>query len=115
MMQDYPKLLQREAPGAAVGFTTFERFVAFSPAKNALDAARAASQKGEPPGAAGSCEHEVYGMHATRVGLAEKGVSPTTRDVSGLAGLYGGPRVVLAPRFALTQADVEAKVASGSL
>jgi len=115
MMQDYPKLLQREAPGAAVGFTTFERFIAFSPAKNALDAARDASQKGEPPGAAGSCEYEVYAAHATRLGLAEKGVSSTTRDVSGLAGLYGGPRVVLAPSFALTQADVEARVLDGAL
>ena len=35
--------------------------------------------------------------------------------MSGLTGLYGGPRVVLLPSFALTQADVEAKVSSDSL
>lgn len=115
MMQDYPKLLRREVSGASVGFTTFERFVAFSPAKNDLEAARGASKSGEPPGAAGSCEYEVYGLHASRLGLADKGVYKTTRDVSGLMGLYGGPRVVLLPSFALTQADVEAKVSKGAL
>ena len=114
-MQDYPKLLRREVSSAKVGFTTFERFVAFSPAKNDLEAARSASKQGEPPGAAGSCEYEVYAAHASRLGLAEKGVYSKTRDVSGLTGLYGGPRVVLLPSFALTQADVEAKVSSNSL
>jgi hypothetical protein len=49
------------------------------------------------------------------LGLAEKGVYKKTRDVSGLTGLYGGPRVVLLPSFALTQADVSSKVSAGSL
>eukprot|EP00629_Pelagomonadales_sp_RCC1024_P014903 CAMPEP_0119277948 /NCGR_PEP_ID=MMETSP1329-20130426/18185_1 /TAXON_ID=114041 /ORGANISM="Genus nov. species nov., Strain RCC1024" /LENGTH=667 /DNA_ID=CAMNT_0007278443 /DNA_START=72 /DNA_END=2072 /DNA_ORIENTATION=+ len=112
MMQDYPKLLRREAPGAKVGFTAFERFVAFSPAKNALDAARASAAKGEPPGAAGSTEYEVYAAHATRAGLATAGVaaSGATVEASGLGGLYGGPKVVLLPSFALTQADVAGKL-----
>ncbi|CAH0374653.1 unnamed protein product [Pelagomonas calceolata] len=115
MMQDYPKLLRREVSSAKVGFTTFERFVAFSPAKNDLEAARSASKQGEPPGAAGSCEYEVYAAHASRLGLAEKGVYKKTRDVSGLTGLYGGPRIVLLPSFALTQADVSSKVSANSL
>ena len=79
-----------------------------------LEAARSASKQGEPPGAAGSCEYEVYAAHASRLGLAEKGVYKKTRDVSGLTGLYGGPRVVLLPSFALTQADVS-KVSANSL
>ena len=115
MMQDYPKLLRREVPGAKVGFTTFERWVAFSPAKNALDAARASSAKGEPAGAAGSAEFEVYAAHATRLGLATAGEVAATRTLSGVAGLFGGPKVVLLPSFALTQADVDAKVTPGSL
>merc|ERR1711924_55491 len=44
-----------------------------------------------------------------------KGVYSKTRDVSGLTGLYGGPRVVLLPSFALTQADVSSKVSAGGL
>ena len=115
MMQDYPKLLRREVPGAKVGFTTFERWVAFSPAKNALDAARASSAKGEPAGAAGSAEFEVYAAHATRLGLATAGEVAATRTLSGVAGLFGGPKVVLLPSFALTQADVDAKVKAGAL
>ena len=35
--------------------------------------------------------------------------------MSGLTGLYGGPRVVLLPSFALTQADVSSKVSANSL
>jgi len=117
MMQDLPKLLKREVPGAKVGFTTFERWCAFSPAKNDLAAARASFAAGEPPGAAGSAEFEYYAAHATRLGLAAKGehVSKKTRELSGVGGLFGGPRVVLAPSFALTRAEVEAKVVPGGL
>ena len=115
MMQDYPKLLRREVPGAKVGFTTFERWVAFSPAKNDLAAARASSDKGEPPGAAASAEFEVFGAHATRLGLAAQGAVAETRTLSGVAGLYGGPKVVLLPSFALVQADVTKKVRAGGL
>ncbi|KAH8064820.1 UTP-glucose-1-phosphate uridylyltransferase [Aureococcus anophagefferens] len=87
MMQDYPKLLRREVPGA----------------------------KGEPAGAAGSAEFEVYAAHATRLGLATAGEVAATRTLSGVAGLFGGPKVVLLPSFALTQADVDAKVKADSL
>ena len=56
MMQDLPKLLSSELGGSArVGFTTMERWLSFSPAKNAPDAAALSAQAGAPPGKTSCC------------------------------------------------------------
>ena len=77
---DYPKLLRREVSSAKVGFTTFRALRGlFARRRTNREAARSASKQGEPPGAVGSCEYEVHAAHASRLGLAEKGVYKKTR------------------------------------
>jgi len=111
MMQDYPKLLSRAVPEAKVGFTAFDRWLAFSPAKNNLQAARDLAAAGEPAGSAGSCEFDYYKSHAKRVGLGgDDDDESSTKAVGGVDGLYAGPTVVFKPSFALTQADLDAKI-----
>ena len=57
MMQDIPKLFQKEVPDVKIGFTNFDRWLTFSPAKNALDAGQAAVQAGSnAPGTMSSAE-----------------------------------------------------------
>ena len=56
-----------------------------------------------------SAEFDVFAAHHAR--LFGDGVpSDFSLTLSEVSRLYGGPRVVLAPSFALTQADVRAKV-----
>ena len=74
MMQDYPRLL---APGARVGFTQLDRWIAFSPAKNnANDAAKKAAAGG-PPESASSCEADMYSANAR---LLAKAGAPILRS-----------------------------------
>jgi UDP-sugar pyrophosphorylase len=64
MMQDVPKLFQKELGNKAlenVGFTSFERWFTFSPAKNALEAGQADVAAGSSaPGTMSSSESDVY-------------------------------------------------------
>ncbi|KAJ8604892.1 hypothetical protein CTAYLR_004303 [Chrysophaeum taylorii] len=106
MMQDFPKLLTRMVPEALVGFTSFERWVAFSPAKNNLESARDMARKGEPAGSAASAEFDVYRAHARKARQTDEG----TRVLGGVENLYGGPRVVLKPSFSIVREDVLSKI-----
>ena len=111
MMQDYPKLLRREVPTATVGFTTFERWLAFSPAKNNLDAARTLADNDEPPSSASSTEFDFYKAHAVRGGLRDPDVA-SVRTLGGVKNLFQGPNVVFQPSFAMTQRDLREKIKS---
>lgn len=111
MMQDFPKLLVREVPKAKVGFTSFERWVAFSPAKNDLSTARSAAKSGEPAGSAGSCEFDFYHYHFRRTVENDK-ASTKTQTLGGVVDIYDGPKIVFKPSFAITQKDVDEKVSS---
>ena len=71
MMQDYPKLLRREVSSAKVGFTTFERFVAFSPAKNDLEAAISRVEARRAAGRGG--ELRIRGLRGARVETGPRG------------------------------------------
>lgn len=106
MMQDYPKLLKRELPNAKVGFTSFERWLAFSPAKNNLGAARALASAGEPAGSAGSCEFDLYASHVRKLGWE---IEPLVA-FGGVRSLFAGPKVVFKPSFAITAKDIASKV-----
>ena len=66
MMQDLPKLMAKELGNSAnVGFTTMERWLTFSPAKNAPDAGAASAAKGSPPGSPASSEADFYAAFRT--------------------------------------------------
>ena len=125
MMQDFPKLLAKELDAPKIGFTTFERWLSFSPAKNALDAGKDLCAKGDPPSTASSAEFDVYAMHARRLaassGAAVEGAlarddrAPNADGDEEYAGVTLAPtaRVVLKPSFAVTAAEIAAKVPGG--
>ena len=125
MMQDLPKLLAKELGAPKIGFTTFERWLSFSPAKNALDAGKDLCAKGDPPSTASSAEFDVYAMHARRLaassGAAVEGAltrderAPNADGDEEYAGVTLAPtaRVVLKPSFAVTAAEIAAKVPGG--
>ncbi|CAN0433177.1 unnamed protein product, partial [Hapterophycus canaliculatus] len=50
-----------------IGFTSFDKWLTFSPAKNDLESAAAAAADGVPPGTASSAESEFYAQAARRL------------------------------------------------
>lgn len=107
MMQDLPKLF---ADGEKVGVTVFQREWCFSACKNNLvDAADKVAKNG-PPESASSAENDFYlaGRERLRAAGAEV-VDGPVRSIRGIP-ISTGPRVVLRPGFALTRADVRARV-----
>jgi len=114
-MQDLPKLLAKELGNAAnVGFTTMERWLTFSPAKNDPESGAASSKKGSPPGTPGSAEADVYRAHAKT--LREVcGMDVEAPQVQTFAGIPVAlmPAVALSPDFAVTSSELRHKVRGG--
>jgi UDP-sugar pyrophosphorylase len=118
MMQDFPKLLAKEVGGEArIGFTSFEKWLSFSPAKNSLDAGAKGIASGVPPATASSAEMEFYQSHALKL---EKALGPNARLEQGetqvVAGipLQTGPRLVLSPALAVTTQELQEKLGRGA-
>ena len=84
MMQDLPKLFQKELGATAnVGFTTYERWFTFSPAKNALEAGIEAVQGGSTaPGTMSSAESDLYIQNQRKLQACLLYTSPSPRDLS---------------------------------
>ena len=68
MMQDYPKLLQSTGE---VGFTMYETWYCFSPAKNNTNDAAALFNKGVPTYGAAEAEFNFYNWTNKMLALAE--------------------------------------------
>jgi UDP-sugar pyrophosphorylase len=120
MMQDIPKLFQKEMQDTAnIGFTTFDRWFTFSPAKNALDAGVDAVKGGNSsPGTMSSAESDKYIQNQRKLKLA--GMDLKVSSVEDLVPVGGipvtpGPRVYLSPSFAITQEEIVAKVSGGKI
>lgn len=118
MMQDIPKLFQKEMGlKANIGFTMFDRWFTFSPAKNALDAGQEAVAKGgwqAAPGTMSSAESDKYIQNQRKlfhVG-AKVDVTNPPEDLVLFAGIpvTPGPRIVLCPAFGITQQEYREKV-----
>ena len=105
MMQDYPKLL---GEGAKVGYTSFERWVAFSPLKNNIVDAALKVKDGLDAGSASTAESDFF--HFTAKRLLESGSkiefseSPSV-NFSGISVPTNFPHIVLHPGFVLTSKD----------
>ncbi len=109
MMQDYPRLLA--GSDAKVGFTQLERFICFSAVKNSAEEALAKLKATGFAESAASGEADVYATN--RLLLALAGVQVRTAGGKSTAWL-GIPvpnlaRVVLAPSFAATVAELRAR------
>jgi UDP-sugar pyrophosphorylase len=115
MMQDIPKLFQKEmGADAKIGFTMFDRWFTFSPAKNALDAGQDAVKAGSTaPGTMSSAESDLYVQNQRK--LAHVGVDvPVTADadcvlVAGIP-VTPGPRIVLDPSFGISPTEMAEKI-----
>jgi UDP-sugar pyrophosphorylase len=115
MMQDIPKLFQKEMGGdAKIGFTLFDRWFTFSPAKNALDAGQEAVAKGSlAPGTMSSAESDKYIQNQRKLKFCGANVPVTTdEDLVMVAGIpvTPGPRIILCPAFGISQEEYVQKV-----
>lgn len=115
MMQDIPKLFQKEMGSEAnIGFTMFDRWFTFSPAKNALEAGVEAAQKGSTaPGTMSSAESDKYIQNQRKLKFAGADIDVTTdADLVLVAGIpvTEGPRILLCPSFGITQEEIVAKI-----
>jgi len=117
MMQDIPKLFQKElgAAQANIGFTQFDRWLTFSPAKNALSAGQAAVKGGNTaPGTLSSAESDLYVQNQRKLKHAGANLEAATHvSVAGIP-VTPGPRVVLGPAFGIVQKDYDDKILDGS-
>mmetsp|Transcript_1188 Transcript_1188/g.2519 ORF Transcript_1188/g.2519 Transcript_1188/m.2519 type:complete len:727 (+) Transcript_1188:114-2294(+) len=120
MMQDIPKLFQKEMGSEAnIGFTMFDRWFTFSPAKNSLDAGVEDVEKGgKAPGTMSSAESDKYVQNQRKLKFAGVDVHVTEEDdLVPIAGIpvTPGPRIILCPGFAITQQEVMQKIEGGKI
>ena len=111
MMQDLPWLLPA---GAAVAYTEMDRATCFSPVKNnAHEALKAVRATGFASSAA-SCESDLYASGRLLLAMAGCSVRTTGLPLRYFLGVAfeDGARVVLAPRFGLTVAQIRARFAT---
>lgn len=109
MMQDIPKLFQKELGQPKIGFTMFDRWFTFSPAKNSLEAGQKAVKGGSAaPGTLSSAESDFYVQNVRKMECVGnfKVLNDDNEDAPLvlLAGIpvTAGPRVVLAPSIGAT-------------
>lgn len=117
MMQDIPKLFQKElGSNVSVGFTMLDRWFTFSPAKNSLESGIEAVEGGSTaPGTMSSAESDKYIQNQRKLKFAgvELPVTNVPDDLVAVGGIpvtSPGPRVVLAPSFAISQEEILQKV-----
>ena len=115
MMQDIPKLFQKEMGASAkVGFTMFDRWFTFSPAKNSLEAGQDAVKGGSnAPGTMSSAESDKYIQNQRK--LKHMGVNLDVTEEKDLVPMAGipvtpGPRLVLCPAFSISQQEYAEKI-----
>jgi len=112
LMQDLPKSF---VSGEKVGVTIFDRVWCFSACKNNLTDAAAKVATNGPAESASSAENDFY--LAGRMKLRAAGMEVLEAPQKTLCGIpiIPGPRVILRPSFALTLADVRARISGGSI
>ena len=122
MMQDIPKLFQKEmGSNVNIGFTMFDRWFTFSPAKNSLEAGQEAAKAGNSaPGTMSSAESDKYIQNQRKLRFVGANVPVTSMsepdDLIVMAGIpvTAGPRIVLCPSFGISQQEYREKI-QGSL
>lgn len=121
MMQDFPKLLQKELPSQNVGFTELERWFSFSPAKNDLESGAESVRNGNTaPGTMSSAESDMYVLNQRKLQqagvqiIAKEDESSTSTIIAAGIPVTVGPRVILTPRFAMTQEEMSSKICNAN-
>jgi len=111
MMQDLPWLLPA---GAAVAYTEMDRATCFSPVKNNAHEALVAMRSTGFASSAASCESDLYASGRRLLAMAGCSIRTTRLPLRHFLGVpfEDGARVVLAPRFGLTVAQIRARFAT---
>lgn len=120
MMQDIPKLFQKELGSEAnIGFTMFDRWFTFSPAKNSLESGVEAVEGGNTaPGTMSSAESDKYIQNQRKLKYAGMDLKISgEKDLVKIAGIpvTPGPRIIICPGFAITKQEILDKVEGGSI
>jgi UDP-sugar pyrophosphorylase len=106
MMQDYPALLTSKG---RVGFTSFEPWFCFSPAKNNIKDASLCAAKGLPSYGMAEAEYDFYNWILKILELL--GTTQIERQPFALGiNLEYGPKILLDPTFALTFEEIKNKM-----
>lgn len=112
MMQDLPKLF---GPDEKVGVSIFAREWSFSANKNNIADAAAKHQEGGPPESGATAESDFYRAGRSRLLAAGANIEESAQELILDVPFVRGPKVLLRPSFALTLAEVRAKVEGVSL
>jgi UDP-sugar pyrophosphorylase len=112
MMQDLPKLF---GPEEKTGVTVFDRTWCFSACKNNLAEAAAKVSQNGPPESASSAENDFHRAGREKLRIAGMSVTEAPATTIRSIPLIPGPRAVLRPTFALTLADVRARITGGKI
>lgn len=118
MMQDYPKLLSSTGE---VGFTMYEAWYCFSPAKNNIKDAAGQIAKGLPSYGAAEAEYNFFEWTNKMLSLANVDVQRSNEkcDYNGMCFQFG-PKVLLDPKCAISFQEIkqkftgQCKIASGA-
>jgi len=107
MMQDYPKLL---SSSGEVGFTMYETWYCFSPAKNNITDAAACIAKGLPSFGAAQAEYDFYNWTNKMLELAgvDIDINQTKTSYNGMSFAFG-PKILMDPMFAITFKEIKCK------
>mmetsp|Transcript_13021 Transcript_13021/g.42421 ORF Transcript_13021/g.42421 Transcript_13021/m.42421 type:complete len:620 (-) Transcript_13021:80-1939(-) len=111
MMQDFPKLLPRDAK---VGAVLFDEAVAYAPVKNGAEKAKQLLARNLPAHCPATGEAAVYRAHANllkSIGchVEEEKADPLFLSAEDVPAAVGGPHVVLHPSFATSVVDLRRK------
>jgi len=108
MMQDLPLSLR---PEARVGYIEMERFLSFSAAKNNLKDALTKYQETGYPESVSSCENDLYSTCRRLLAMSGCQIRTAALPVRRFASLpfEDGARVVLAPSFGTTVAEIRSR------
>uniref|UniRef100_A0A6U3CPP3 UTP-monosaccharide-1-phosphate uridylyltransferase n=2 Tax=Entomoneis paludosa TaxID=265537 RepID=A0A6U3CPP3_9STRA len=112
MMQDIPKLFQKELSEPKVGFCMFDRWFTFSPAKNALEAGQQTIAKGgSAPGTLSSAESDMYIQNQRKLEFAGFEIKGEDKPIM-MAGIpvTSGPHVMLCPSLSISQEELKEKI-----
>jgi len=117
MMQDYPKLMAKELGNTAkIGFTTLDKWMCFSPAKNSVETGADNNKKGVPPATISSAEAEHYAAITQKlVEVTKANIEPASPVEFAGVGFDLGPRIVLKPSFAVTSKQLSEKIKNSAL
>lgn len=110
MMQDFPKLLDKDAK---VGFSCYERWFCFSAVKNNILDAAMKFKQGLHPECGATGEYDIFDANARVLKMAGASIEGTTeedvRDFQGIR-IRDGAKIFIHPSFGVTLKEIKDKI-----